>query len=146
MVDLNMQRSLRENKSLFQRLCFFIDDLLKLKGADGRLDFSHATSEEPSSYLNTNYFNIDEQKWLLGFPTPNGGTVQAELQAFYQRHADSETKDHSEICSSHALAPLYQVWFGVTRGDLHGDAFRKEKKMFAKRGQKGKKLALIEIH
>lgn len=111
-------RALHADSKLFNRLKFFIHDLLVFridKGARLRL------VQDPTAkfYMSSVYFTPEQADFLLSFEGRDRLTLEATLESTIarkiQQARDGSTSSYA-ICTSHDLAPVLQDHFGVEKG------------------------------
>jgi hypothetical protein len=115
------RKLLEENKNLFMRLKFFINDLMKFKIK--RL--TQISLKYPEYYFSTFYFTEDEIEQFINFPTSSGITFKDLFDEFIKGKIDS-----TEICTSHDIAPFMYKVFGITKNFDRDPSFVKNYNKF----------------
>ena len=119
-------KTLRSNAQLWLRVKLYHYDLKHFRTdsvASERLSNTH----QPY-FMSECYFDEDERKFLLRFPTTSGLPLR-ELLDEMQRTKGGES---AVICSSHDLAPIIEKVFGLRKGYEVEKRFIEEWKVFRK--------------
>ena len=115
----NNLKDLHENKELWMRLKIYHHDL-RTFGSNSRAENRLCSTHHPF-FMNDCYFDDEERRLLLNFPTSTG----LPLHVFFGELQNSK----SEICSSHDVAPVIEKVFGIRKGyekeKSFGDALKR---------------------
>jgi hypothetical protein len=120
----NKLKDLHNDKSFFSRIKIFTYDLLSFESNE--LSRIRLEKKPATYYVSSVYFNDDEIKKVLSFPCATGLTLEQTLEKSF-----SVAKN--EICTSHDLAPIFCLVFGIRKGFKNEKEFTKALKEFEKR-------------
>lgn len=127
------------NPDLYQRIQYFVFDLLHLAKGAANLERFIGIDPIPFShiYLSSYYFNESEMEFISSYKL--GGKpirehiadLSATLYSSNQSNNQSETRSQ-HICSSHDVAPIYREVFRLKHPFYSDGSFKKRRDEFVK--------------
>ena len=123
--DAQLSELRHECKDIFDRVLYWISDLLDFQNASDRLSIPIGDDNAPH-FMNAFYYDEDEAKYLRQFELPNLQTLTVFLrETLEQKAIDGCT----ELCTSHDLSPILQSAFKVKWGFNKEQKFKKQGKV-----------------
>ncbi|KAI9018295.1 hypothetical protein DFJ74DRAFT_211289 [Hyaloraphidium curvatum] len=134
--------ALQNNTDLFNRLKFFLVDLMSYAADDEAQQRLESDLAAPF-YMSSTYFTAEEAEFILTFPTPTGLSFQQNLEVLIGNkmgHAATASARDYALCTAHDIAPLIRDVFKITKGFQESKAFQAARKAFNKATKKAAKM------
>lgn len=133
--------SLKTNADLYDRLKFFLADLMSY-GTDNEAQARLESDFSVPLYMSSTYFTAEEAQLILDFPTSTGLSFQQSLEVQVrlkmEQAARGSARDY-RLCTAHDIAPLIRDVFRINKGFQETSTFQAAQKAFIKKMRKAAK-------
>ena len=122
---------MQNDKEFWQRVLFWVSDFLDFRASEGRLTLPPEDGITP--FMSPYYFSKEEAQGLGGLYMPNTANLHATLLLMLEEKAGEGAL---EVCASHDIAPVLLIGFGIKKGSLKNEKFKKDKKKWIEKREK----------
>lgn len=126
-----LQELMKSQRELYQRVLYWVSDMLDYKNSQGRLDMP--TCDGVTPFMTPFYFSKEEAQSLGCLRMPNTSTLHTTIEIMLEEKTSGGAL---EICTSHDLAPVLALAFKIKKGFHSNKNFNKDKKGWIKKREK----------